>query len=48
MCFLGSQDSGFINGEVVVIDGGLSLTQNGFTQYVAQAEYADALLANKD
>ena len=45
---MGSNDASFINGEVMVIDGGLSCTQNGFEQYVAQAEAADQQLANKD
>jgi len=48
MLFLGSSDASFINGEVMVIDGGLSVTSNGFAQYVQQAEYNDNIIANKD
>ena len=48
LLWLGSNHATFITGEVVIIDGGLHVTSNGYEQYVQQAEYADQLLANKD
>jgi hypothetical protein len=34
MLYLGSGDASFINGEVMVLDGGISVTSNGFREYV--------------
>lgn len=48
MLWLATDEASFMNGEVMVIDGGLTNTTNGFEQYVAQAEQADRLLANQD
>lgn len=44
MLWMGSQHASFMNGEVLVIDGGLTVTSGDYGQYVQQAEYADQLL----
>lgn len=48
LLWFGSNHASFCSGEVLVIDGGLHITSNGYDEYVQQAEYADQLLANKD
>jgi len=48
MLFLGSADASFMNGEVVIVDGGHSVTSAGFERYVLQAEEADRIQASKD
>ena len=48
MLFLGSQDASFVNGEVLIVDGGLTTTSNGFVNYVADAEYQDNIKANQE
>lgn len=41
MLWLGSADANFVNGEVVVIDGGWTVTSNGYNEYYEQARSAD-------
>jgi hypothetical protein len=48
MLWLGSQDASFVNGEVVILDGGVHITSSNYAQYVQQAEEADRILANHD
>lgn len=43
MLWLASSNASFMNGEVVVLDGGISLTSSDFTQYVHDAEIADQM-----
>lgn len=43
MLWLGSADASFMNGEVVVIDGGMGMTGSDFSQYVHDAEVADQM-----
>lgn len=48
LLWLGSNHTSFVSGEVLILDGGLHITSNGYEQYVQQAEYADQLLASKE
>jgi hypothetical protein len=46
MLWLGSYDSSFVNGEVIIIDGGLHVTSSNYGLYVQQAEEADRIMQN--
>lgn len=48
MLWLGSQNASFINGEVVILDGGMHISGANYAQYVQQAEEADRIMANQD
>lgn len=39
MLFLGSEDSSMVNGEILVVDGGQSLTTNRHDDYSKQLQY---------
>jgi len=44
LLWIASLDASFMNGEVIVLDGGVEITSSNYGQYVQQAELADALL----
>jgi hypothetical protein len=48
MLWLGSKDASFVNGEVVVLDGGMGVTSSNYQQYVYYAEEADRIIQNQD
>lgn len=48
LLWLGSQEASFMNGEVVIIDGGVDITGSNYGQYIQQAELADTLLQSKE
>jgi len=48
MLWLGSMDASFINGEIVILDGGMHISSSNYAQYVQQAEEADRIMANQD
>lgn len=43
MLWIGSENASFINGEVLVIDGGLSVSCANYQTYVQDAELADEI-----
>ena len=46
MLWLGSMDASFVNGEVVVLDGGMHIASSNYSQYVYYAEEADRIMQN--
>jgi len=38
MLWLGSEDASFVTGEIMVMDGGQSLTSNDYPKYVEKLE----------
>lgn len=48
LLFLGSKSASFINGQIMVIDGGLSLTMNNYQFYEQNERAKDSAIINND